>query len=162
MYLQIYQAPNAEIHINSYSTSHNWCTAILLNRIITVQWEGMGDVGSTRYEPALLPPCPTIKVLCYSNCQRSTHSHNQYDAFLWVKGNQNIAVFGSSTTWPEVLTAPSSTRLGFELMTSRSWQYISYHWEACSNHLAISDLKMKCTATLSWRSEVISNAWALR
>ena len=24
------------------------------------QWEGMGDVGSARYEPALLPPCPTI------------------------------------------------------------------------------------------------------
>ena len=26
------------------------------------QWEGMGDVGSARYEPALLPPCPTIWV----------------------------------------------------------------------------------------------------
>ena len=35
----------------------------------------MGDVGSARYEPALLPPCPTIRVLCYSNCRRSTHSH---------------------------------------------------------------------------------------
>ena len=46
----------------------------LLNRIITAQWEGMGDVGSARYEPALLPPCPTIRVLSYSNCQRSTHS----------------------------------------------------------------------------------------
>ena len=34
---------------------------------IGVQWEGMGDVGSARYEPALLPPCPTIKVLSYSN-----------------------------------------------------------------------------------------------
>ena len=42
------------------------------------QWEGMGDVGSARYEPALLPPCPTIRVLCYSNCQRSTHSHQQF------------------------------------------------------------------------------------
>ena len=29
--------------------------------------------------------------------------------------------------------------LGFRLMTSRSWQYISCHWDACSNHLAISD-----------------------
>ena len=28
---------------------------------------------------------------------------------------------------------------GFELMTSRSWQYISYHWEACSSHLAVVD-----------------------
>ena len=34
----------------------------------------MGDVGSARYEPALLPPCPTIKVLSNSNFQRSTHS----------------------------------------------------------------------------------------
>ena len=30
---------------------------------INAQWEGMGAVGSTRYEPALLPPCPTVRVL---------------------------------------------------------------------------------------------------
>ena len=41
----------------------------------------MGDVGSARYEPAPLPPCPTIRVLCYSNCQRSTHSHQQFKGF---------------------------------------------------------------------------------
>ena len=34
---------------------------------IDAQWEGIGDVGSARYEPALLPPCPTIGVLSYSN-----------------------------------------------------------------------------------------------
>ena len=34
---------------------------------IDAQWEGMGDVGSARYKPALLPPCPTIRVLSYSN-----------------------------------------------------------------------------------------------
>ena len=34
---------------------------------IDAQWEGMGDVGSARNEPALLPPCPTIRVLSYSN-----------------------------------------------------------------------------------------------
>ena len=34
----------------------------------------MRDVGLARYEPALLPPCPTIRVLSYSNCQRSTRS----------------------------------------------------------------------------------------
>ena len=34
---------------------------------IDAQWEGMGDVGLARYEPALLPPCPTIRVLSYSN-----------------------------------------------------------------------------------------------
>ena len=38
-------------------------------QVVTVdaQWEGMGDVGSARYELALLPPCPTIRVLSYSN-----------------------------------------------------------------------------------------------
>ena len=49
----------------------------LLNRVITAQCEGMGEVGSARYEPALLPPCPSIRALCYSNCQRSTQSHQQ-------------------------------------------------------------------------------------
>ena len=34
---------------------------------IDAQRKGMGDVGSARYEPALLPPCPTIRVLSYSN-----------------------------------------------------------------------------------------------
>ena len=34
---------------------------------VDAQWEGIGDVGSARYKPALLPPCPTIRVLSYSN-----------------------------------------------------------------------------------------------
>ena len=64
---------------NSYSASHDhWCTGTLLNKIMTAQWEGMGDVGSARYEPALLPPCPTIRVLSYSNCQRSTDSISKW------------------------------------------------------------------------------------
>ena len=63
-------------NVNSYSASHdNWCTATLWNRIMTVQCEGMGEVGSARYEPALLPPCLSIRALSYSNCQRSTHSN---------------------------------------------------------------------------------------
>ena len=31
----------------------------------------------------------------------------------------------------EVLRTPSSNRAGFELMISRSWKYISCHWDAC-------------------------------
>ena len=63
---------------NSCSASHdNWCTGTLWNWVITAQCEGMGEVGSERYEPALLPPCPSIRALCYSNCQRSTQSHQQ-------------------------------------------------------------------------------------
>ena len=41
----------------------------------------------------------------------------------------------------EVLRTPSSTQLDFDLMISRSWQYISCHWDACSNHSAINDFK---------------------
>ena len=40
---------------------------LTLKVLVATQWEGMGDVGSARYEPALLPPCPTIRVLSYSN-----------------------------------------------------------------------------------------------
>ena len=36
-----------------------------LSRLITAQWEGMGDVGSARYELVLLRPCSTIRVLSY-------------------------------------------------------------------------------------------------
>ena len=52
-------------------------TLRVLVTTIDAQWEGMGDVGSARYEPALLPPCPTIRALSYSNCQRSTHSFSK-------------------------------------------------------------------------------------
>ena len=42
-------------------------TLKVLVATIDAQWEGMGDVGSARYELALLLPCPTIRVLSYSN-----------------------------------------------------------------------------------------------
>ena len=36
-------------------------TLTVLVATIDAQWEGMGDVGSVRYEPALLPPMPDRK-----------------------------------------------------------------------------------------------------
>ena len=42
-------------------------TLKVLVATIDAQWEGMGDVESARYEPALFPPCPTVRVLSYSN-----------------------------------------------------------------------------------------------
>ena len=48
-------------------TCYGVLTLTVLVATIDVQWEGMGDVGSARYEPALLPPCPTIRVLSYSS-----------------------------------------------------------------------------------------------
>ena len=44
----------------------------MLVATIDAQWEGMGDEGSARYEPALLPPCPTIRVLSYPSKHCST------------------------------------------------------------------------------------------
>ena len=46
---------------------HMYDFTLSLKVLVTTQWEGMGDVGSARYEPALLPPYPTIRVLSYSN-----------------------------------------------------------------------------------------------
>ena len=42
-------------------------TVKVLVTTIDAQWEGIGGVGSARYELTLLPPCPTIRVLNYSN-----------------------------------------------------------------------------------------------
>ena len=42
-------------------------TLTVLVATIDAQWEGMGVAGSARYEPALLPSCPTIRVFSYSN-----------------------------------------------------------------------------------------------
>ena len=52
-----------------YSVRGQWLTLTLKVLVTTIdaQWEGMGDLGSARYELALLPPCPTIRVLSYSN-----------------------------------------------------------------------------------------------
>ena len=36
--------------------------------------------------------------------------------------------------WYRSTTYPSSTWLGFELMTSRSWQYTSCHWGSYTSH----------------------------
>ena len=48
-------------------TGQHTATLTVLVATIDAQWEGMGDVGSARYEPALLPPSSTIRVLSYSN-----------------------------------------------------------------------------------------------
>ena len=56
-----------DILVYMYDYQQIILTLKVLAATIDVQWEGMGDVGSARYEPALLPPCPTIRVLSYSN-----------------------------------------------------------------------------------------------
>ena len=52
------------------SLTNGYLVEVTLKVLVTTidaQWEGMEDVGSARYELALLPPCPTIRVLSYSN-----------------------------------------------------------------------------------------------
>ena len=56
-------------------TMYNVTLKVLVTTI-DAQWEGMGDVGSARYEPALLPPSPhtalslsCFKVLQCINCR---------------------------------------------------------------------------------------------
>ena len=51
---------------------------------------------------------------------------------LWQESSAlYLLFFGSSTTQTKILCTPSLTQLGFELMTSRSWQYFSCHWDTC-------------------------------
>ena len=47
--------------ITKVSSLLNTLPLTVLVATIDAQWEGMGDVGSARYELALLPPCPTIR-----------------------------------------------------------------------------------------------------
>ena len=54
------------IHFLSHVQLYRLTRKVLV-ATIDAQWEGMGDVGSARYELALLPPCPTIRALSYSN-----------------------------------------------------------------------------------------------
>ena len=56
-----------EISIENSDTETGLLTLKVLVVTIDAQGEGMGDEGSARYEPALLPPCPTIRVISYSN-----------------------------------------------------------------------------------------------
>ena len=50
----------------TFSKCRKQLTLKVLVATIDAQWEGKGDVESARYEPALLPPCPIIRVLSYS------------------------------------------------------------------------------------------------
>ena len=69
----------------------------------------------------------------------------------------------------EVLSTISSTQQEFKLMTSRSWQHIWCHWDACSNHSAFSDFRLFHknfspiigTNFTSWHLYISSSYWIL-
>ena len=54
---------NNSFYFANIHHSDNNLTLTVLVAAINALWEGMGDVGSARYDLALLPPCPTIRVL---------------------------------------------------------------------------------------------------
>ena len=54
-------------HCYQIDVKFSLLTLTVLVATIDAQWEGMGDVGSAKYKPTLLPPCPTVRVLSYSN-----------------------------------------------------------------------------------------------
>ena len=62
-----YKNTNILCHLNVQNAECCLLTLKVPVTTIDAQWKGMGDVGSARYEPALLPPCLTIRVLSYSN-----------------------------------------------------------------------------------------------
>ena len=92
---------------------------------------GDGDVGSARYEPALLPSCP-IRVLSYSNCQRSTHSHFyvNFQKFSTLKVNTVPFLCFQSDSFSDLSSDNSSTGGGsishrFSVPTFPSASYTS-------------------------------------
>ena len=50
----------------------------------------------------------------------------------------------------EILFTQCLTRQGFQLITSRSWHYISCHWDTCTNHSAISNFKRNVLPHYLW------------
>ena len=58
-----YNKNNTGLSLTSGDYGRFDLTLKVLVMTIDAQWEGMGDIGSARYEPALLPPCPSIRVL---------------------------------------------------------------------------------------------------
>ena len=79
------------------------------------------------YRMRWLTAFSTLFSICSSLAAHICSSKYMYINF-WIKCN-----------FTEVLRTPGYIRSGFKVMTFRSWQYISCHWETCSNHLAISD-----------------------
>ena len=62
-------------HCDMYVKTGSAVALTMLVATIDAQWKGMGDAGSVRYEPALLPTCPTIRVLSTVTSQCSEIQH---------------------------------------------------------------------------------------
>ena len=63
---------------------------------IDAQWEGMGEVGSARYEPALLPSCLTIRVSATVTSKLSEIGRYHYETVLQLSLLGNLGNIGSN------------------------------------------------------------------
>ena len=94
--------------MRTYSDHHSYCsvtnsvlTVKVLVKTINAQWEGMGDVGSARYEPALLPPMPdhkSFKLQQLVNFQKFST--------LRVKKNVKFRPVSQSTQYVGIVLSP--------------------------------------------------------
>ena len=76
-----------------------------------------------------------LKSILLVSCNLAVHSKNNLAAFNHTdQSTKDLSFLAQVWVNTEALRTSSSTRPGFKLMTSRSWQYISCHWDACSNH----------------------------
>ena len=143
--------------VNSYSASHdNWCTATLWNRVMTAQCEGMGEVGSARYEPALLPPCPSIRALCYATV--TVRDPPNHTSSLRVNMTWTVMGFGKS-----FVTAIHMSRSLF--------QYYRQKWHSPLNpqghldykhvHLHLEFEFLCCLITPGHRKDIWRHIWQL-
>ena len=77
-------------------------TLKVLVTTIDAQWEGMGDVGSARYEPALLPPCPTIRMQLHRDIRYTVYGiwYTRIPVIetIVIKGAVYINIYGLQCT----------------------------------------------------------------
>ena len=84
--------------VNSYSARPRQlmhCDTLKQDNDSTVR--GDGEVGSARYEPALHPPCLSIRILSYSNCQEIQSRQQTGPGSVSVKQNSLCVVGGTAT-----------------------------------------------------------------
>ena len=80
---RLYQVTK-QVYINSYSASHDsWWTGILLNRIITAQWEGM-QFSPQHQQRGFKSPCADKKnAMCRGLSQALS---------VWLDGGSSVII----------------------------------------------------------------------
>ena len=105
-----------------------------------------------------LPPYMTLNILTETRYQYTTQAQRLHPRLCYIQFHNvttymfvvlksckvecTVLIFlvqYDFGPWSRLLYTPSLTPIRVQAHDSRSWQYISYHWDTCSNHSAISD-----------------------